>query len=145
DAGLLAPEKIRHEADEAGVGELLRVAAHRVVDAPDLHDGDDRARRRAVRIRDMRVHDAVAQAHLHVLRPRHQLRFISRRALPARIRSFSVRGISKASIAASVARMRSRPRSASNGASVANTEWSLPKKAWPHFVAATAPFSAVSA
>ena len=44
DARLLAPEEIRHQADEARLGEFLRVLAHGVVDAPDLHDGDDGAR-----------------------------------------------------------------------------------------------------
>src|ERR1051326_4720499 len=43
DAGLLPPEQVGHQADEAGLGELVRVMPHCVVDAPDLHDGDDRA------------------------------------------------------------------------------------------------------
>jgi hypothetical protein len=49
DTGLLPPEQIRHETDKSGLGEFVRVPPHGVVDAPDFHDGDDRACRRLVR------------------------------------------------------------------------------------------------
>ena len=67
DPGLLPPEQVGHQADEAGFGELAGVLAHRVVDAPDFHDGDDGAGRRLVRIGDIGAHLAVAQLHLDVL------------------------------------------------------------------------------
>ena len=63
DARLLPPEQVRHEADEAGLGELVGVLAHGVVDAPDFHDGDDRAGGRLVRIGEIGAHLAVAQLH----------------------------------------------------------------------------------
>ena len=69
DARLLPPEQIRHEADESRLRELMRVVAHGVVDAPDLHDGDDRADRLLVRIGDVGAHRAVAQLHLDVFGP----------------------------------------------------------------------------
>ena len=64
DAGLLPPEQVGHQADEAGLGELVRMMPHGVVDAPDLHDGDDRADRRPVGDREIRPHLAVAQLDL---------------------------------------------------------------------------------
>src|SRR5262249_54579551 len=39
DARLLPPEQIRHQADESGLREFMRVPAHGVVDAPDFHSG----------------------------------------------------------------------------------------------------------
>src|SRR5262245_61145548 len=61
DAGLLPPEQVRHQADEAGLREFVRVAAHGVVDAPDFHDGDDGAGGRTVGDREIASHLAVAQ------------------------------------------------------------------------------------
>ena len=63
DARLLPPEQVRHQADESRLGEFVRVAAHGVVDAPDLHDGDDGAGRRPVGIRDVSAHLAVTQLY----------------------------------------------------------------------------------
>src|SRR5229473_3364414 len=68
DTRLLAPEEIGHEADESRLGELVRVMAHGVVDAPNLHDGDDRARRRLVGDGEIGPHLAVAELDLDVLR-----------------------------------------------------------------------------
>ena len=64
DARLLPPEQVRHQADEAGLGEFMRMMAHGVVDAPDFHDGDDRAGRRLVGNGEIGAHLAVAQLHL---------------------------------------------------------------------------------
>src|SRR5690606_37882691 len=68
DPRLLPPEEIGNEADESGLRELRGMAPHRLVHAPDLHDGDDRPGRGAIGISDVRAHDAVAQGHLDVLR-----------------------------------------------------------------------------
>ncbi len=68
DTRLLAPEQVGHEADESGLGEFVGMVAHGVVDAPDLHDGDDGASRRAIRDREIGAHLAVAKLHLDVLR-----------------------------------------------------------------------------
>ena len=48
---------------EAGFGEFVGMVAHRVVDAPDFHDGDDGAGRRAVGDGQIGAHVAVAQLH----------------------------------------------------------------------------------
>src|SRR5262249_31306543 len=68
DAGLLAPEQVRHQADEAGLGELVSMVAHRIVDAPDLHDGDDGAGRGAIGQRQVGAHLTVAELHPDVSR-----------------------------------------------------------------------------
>src|SRR6266581_6834949 len=127
DARLLAPEEVGHEAHEPRLGEFLRVAAHGVVHAPDFHDGDDRARRRSVRERDMRAHFAVPQADAEFA-GLHQFSLRSEQALPAKIRSFSAFGISRLFTALMVSRMSMRPCSASKGASVAKTQWPVVKK-----------------
>ena len=49
DPGLLPPKEIGDEADKARLREFMGVLAHGVVHAPDFHDRDDAARRRAVR------------------------------------------------------------------------------------------------
>src|SRR6267378_5319656 len=143
-ARLLAPEEVWHEAHEPRFGEFLRVAAHGVVHAPDFHDGDDRARRRSVRERDMRAHFAVPQADAEFA-GLHQLSFRSERALPAKIRSFSASEMSRLFTALTVSRMSMRPCSASKGASVAKTQWPVVKKSCPQRVAETEPLSEVSA
>ena len=66
--GLLAPEQVGDEAHESRFGELVGVVAHGVVDAPDLHDGDDGAGRRAVGHGEVGAHLAVAKLHRDVLR-----------------------------------------------------------------------------
>src|SRR6185437_2261080 len=149
-ARFLPPEQIRHQADEAGFGEFVRMMAHRVVDAPDFHDGDDGADGCLVGDRQIGSHLAVAQLDLNVLRfhtPAFAFAFnLSKsRALPARIRSRAALSISSASIASMVLRISPPPPSASNGASVANNENFVPKKSCPQRVAARAPLSAVSA
>ncbi len=65
-ARLLTPEQVRHQAHKARLGELLRVLAHGVIDAPDFHDGDDAARRRAIGHGEMGTHHTIAQRHLDV-------------------------------------------------------------------------------
>src|SRR5262245_47430688 len=157
DARLLPPEQIRHQAHEPRLREFMRVPAHGVVDAPDFHDGDDGARRRAVRDRDIGSHLAVAQLDLDGLRF-HADRLhadawaavragslSSARALPANIFSRSAEEMGSASIASMVLAIRPRPCSASNGASVANRQDAVPKNACPQRVGAIAPLSAVSA
>src|SRR6267154_1971851 len=144
DARFLAPEEVGHEAHEPRFGEFLRMAAHGVVHAPDFHDGDDRARRRLVRERDMRAHLAVPQANAE-LAGLHQFSLRSERALPAKIRSFSAGGMARLFTALMVSRMSMRPCSASNGASVAKTQWPVVKKSCPQRVAETEPLSEVSA
>src|SRR5262249_5103242 len=152
DAGLLSPEQVGHQADEAGLGELVRVRPHGVVDAPDLHDRDDGAGRRAIRNGEIGAHLAVAQLDPDVLRL-HAVTFAaagagslsSSRALPAKIISRRPAVMGSASIALMVLRMRARPCSASNGASVANRHDDVPKNACPQRVAARSPLSAVSA
>src|SRR5262249_5166603 len=67
DAGFLAPEQVGYEAHEPWFGELLRMMPHGFVDAPDLHDGDDRASRRPVGNSDVGAHLAVAELDLDVL------------------------------------------------------------------------------
>src|SRR6516164_2677025 len=135
----------------------MRMPAHGVVDAPDFHDGDDSAGRRAVRNRDIGSHLAVAQLDLDGLRF-HADRLhadawaaaragslSSARALPANIFSRSAEEMGSASIASIVLAIKPRPCSASNGASVANRHDGVPKNACPHRVGAIAPLSAVSA
>jgi hypothetical protein len=68
DAGLLPPEQVRHQAYEPRFGELMGMMPHGVVDAPDLHDGDDGAGRRTVRDRQIGAHLAVTKPHPDVLR-----------------------------------------------------------------------------
>jgi hypothetical protein len=68
DARLLAPEQVGDETHEPRFGELVGVVAHGVVDAPDLHDGDDGAGRRAVGEGKIGAHLAVAKLHGDVLR-----------------------------------------------------------------------------
>src|SRR5258706_8644912 len=143
-ARLLAPEEVWHEAHEPRFGEFLRMAAHGVVHVPVFHDGDDRARRRLVRERDMRAHLAVPQADAE-LAGLHQFSLRSERALPAKIRSFSAWGMARLFTALTVSRMSMRPCSASNGASVAKTQWPVVKKSCPQRVAETEPLSEVSA
>src|SRR4029453_7023364 len=152
DAWLLPPEQVGHQADEAGLRELVRVRPHGVVDAPDLHDGDDGAGRRTVRKREIGAHLAVAQLDPDVPRL-HADTFASvgdgslssSRGLPAKIISRRPGVMGSASIALMVLRMRARPCSASNGASVANRHDDVPKNACPQRVAAMSPLSAVSA
>ena len=103
DARLLPPEEIGHEADESGLGEFLGVPAHRVVDAPDLHDGDDAGRGKPLGQREPRAHLAVAQLYADRLR-RHS--FKSAVALPARMRACSSLGVSSAFTAVIVPLMR---------------------------------------
>ena len=57
-------------------------------------------------------------------------------ALPERIRSISAAAISSAPTASTVPPIRAWPCSASNGASVANRQCAVSKKAWPQRVAA---------
>src|SRR5882672_10890100 len=144
DAGLLAPEEIGDEAHEPDLRELLRVTPHGVVYAPNLHDGDDRRRRRSLGEDYVRAHRAVAQGDADVPNS-HQLSRSSSRALPEKMRSFSALGISSAFTAARVSRISMRPCSASKGASVANRQCEVPKKAWPQRAAAADPFTEVSA
>src|SRR6185437_1605978 len=146
--------QVRHQADKSGLGKFMRVMAHGVVDAPDLHDRDDRARRRPVGNGDIGTHFSVAQLHLCIERlhqPALAFAFAnagnlrSARALPEKIRSRSLAPMSSAPTASIVPRISERPPSASKGASVANRENCVPKKSWPQRVAARAPLSAVSA
>src|SRR5262245_22455231 len=132
----------------------MRVPAHGVVDAPDFHDGDDGAGRRLVRDGEIGAHLAVAQLDRDVLRFHARAPALAAagagslsrsRALPAKIISRRPGVTGSASTALMVARMRPRPCSQSNGASVANRHDEVPKKAWPQRVAATSPLSAVSA
>src|SRR6185437_9418177 len=67
DSRLLSPEQARHQAYEPRLGEFMGVVAHRVVDAPDLHDGDDGTRRPALGEREISPHLAVAERHPDVL------------------------------------------------------------------------------
>src|SRR6185437_2265633 len=147
DTRLLAPEEVWHQADEARFGKFVGVVPHRVVDAPNLHDGDDRAGRRAIGNRQIGAHGAIPQRNRD--RPRlHgivQARRMSARALPAKMRSRSAAEMSSAFTALIVSRINARPRSASNGASVAKTQWPVVKKEWPQRVAGASPLSAVSA
>src|SRR5262249_51647842 len=137
--------------------QLRGLPAHGVVDPPDSHDGDDGARRRPIRDRDIGSHLAVAQLDPDSLRV-HADRFhadawaavragslSSARALPANIFSRSAEEMGSASIAAIVLAIKPRPCSASNGASVANRQDDVPKNACPQRVGAIAPLSAVSA
>ncbi len=62
------PEQVGHEADIARLGEFVGVRLHRVVDAPDLHDRDDRPRRGLVRIGDIGAHLAIAELDLDLFR-----------------------------------------------------------------------------
>src|SRR5262249_8492022 len=64
----LPPEQIGNEADKSRLGEFGGMAPHRGVDAPDLHDRDDRAGRRSIRKRYVRPHRAVTQRNLYVAR-----------------------------------------------------------------------------
>src|SRR5205085_51907 len=114
------------------------------VDAPDFHDGDDRAGRRAIGKRDVRAHLAVAQPYAH-LAGFHQLRLSKARALPEKIFCFSAAETSSEFTARIVSRISMPPCSASNGASVANRQCPVPKNSWPQRVAEAEPFSAVSA
>src|SRR5262249_19073547 len=152
DTRLLPPEQIRDQADESGLREFVRVPTHGVVDAPDFHDGDDGAGRRAVRDRDISSHLAVAQLDLDGLRFHADARaavragsLSSARALPANIFSRSAEGMGSAATASIVLAISPRPCSASNGASVANRHDDVPKNACPQHVGAIAPLSAVSA
>src|SRR5205814_810055 len=114
DSRLLAPEQVRHEAYESGLGKLLRVTPHGVVHAPDFHDGDDGARGGVLGEGDVRPHLTVPQADAE-LPGSHQFSFSSARALPAKIHSFSASGISRPFTALMVSRISMRPFSASNG------------------------------
>src|SRR6266853_178950 len=143
-AWLLAPEEVGHQAHEPRLGEFPRMAAHGVVHTPDFHDGDDRARRRCVRERNVRAHFAVPNADADIAGA-HQFSFRSERALSAKIRSFSAFGIARLFTALMVSRMSMRPCSASKGASVANTQWPVVKKSCPQRVAEAEPLSEVSA
>src|SRR5262249_38706569 len=154
NARFLSPEQVGHNTDESRLGEFVRVMAHRVVDAPDLHDGDDRASRGPVRYRQIRPHRAVAQLELDILRLHLSNlecsavasgKFSSRRAFSAKMPARSAVPISSASMARIVPRMSARPPSGSNGASVANRHFAVPKNACPQRVAASTPLSAVSA
>src|SRR5262245_59847278 len=135
----------------------MRVPAHGVVDAPDFHDGDDGAGRRAVGDRDIGSHLAVAQLDLDGLRF-HADRLhadawaavragslSSGRALPANIFSRSAEEMGCASMGSIVLAIRPRTCSASNGASVANRQDDVTKNGFPQRVGAIAPLSAVSA
>src|SRR5262249_24998817 len=140
------PEQVGHQADEAGLGELVGVAAHGVVDAPNLHDGDDRAGGRLVGNSEIGAHLAVAELYSDGLGLHAGLSSLSSsRALPAKIIAFRPAVMGSASIALMVLRIRPRPSSASNGASVANKHDDVPKNACPQRVAAGSPLSAVSA
>src|SRR5262245_46114528 len=152
DVRLLPPEEIRYQADESGLREFVRVPAHGVVDAPDFHDGDDGAGGRAVRDREIGSHLAVAQLDPDILRLHAGARAVVRAgslssspALPAKIISRLPAVTGSASITLMVLRIRPRPCSASNGASVANRHDEVPKNACPQRVAARSPLSAVSA
>ena len=68
DARLLPPEEIRHETNEAGLGEFMGMMAHGVVDAPYFHDRNDCTGRRLIGNGDIGAHLAVAQPHLYVSR-----------------------------------------------------------------------------
>jgi hypothetical protein len=67
NTGLLAPKQIGHEADETGLREFTGMMAHGVVDAPNLHDRNDRAGGGAIGDCEVRAHFAVAQFHRDVL------------------------------------------------------------------------------
>src|SRR5262249_11158328 len=69
EAGLLPPEQVRDQADESRFGKLMRVAAHGVVAAPDLHEGDVGGVRGAIGSREASAHLAVTQRYLEGLRP----------------------------------------------------------------------------
>src|SRR5262249_41136462 len=152
DTRLLPPEQIRHQADKSRLREFMRVPAHGVVDAPDFHDGDDGAGRRAVRDREIGAHLAVTQLdrdglrfHADALAAVRAGSLSSARALPANIFSRSAEEMGSAATASMVLAIRPRPCSASKGASVANRQDGVPKNACPHRVGAIAPLSAVSA
>src|SRR5215510_8726848 len=146
DARLLPPEQVGDQADKARFGKFMGMTPHRVIDSPDFHDGDDGGGGRAIGYRQIGAHHAIAQLDLNGLRAHcivlHS--FNSALALPARIRSRSAAEISSACTARSVLAMSPRPCSASNGASVANRQWPVPKNACPQRVGASSP-SAVSA
>ena len=86
----------------------------------------------------MRAHFAVPQADADIAGPQ-QFSFKSERALPAKMRSFSVFEISRLFTALMVSRMSMRPCSASKGASVANTQWPVVKNSCPQRVAEAEP------
>ena len=50
-ARLKPPKQIGHQADKPGFGNFMGVRIHGIIDAPDFHDGDDRAPWRSVRVR----------------------------------------------------------------------------------------------
>ena len=68
DARLLPPEEIRHETNKAGLGELMGMMTHRVIDAPYFHDRNDCTGRRFIGDGNIGAHLAVAQLHLDVSR-----------------------------------------------------------------------------
>src|SRR5262245_20416722 len=130
----------------------MRVPAHGVVDAPDFHDGDGGAGRRAGRDRETRAAIGVMELgggclrfHADALAAVRAGSLSSARALPANIFSRSAEEMGSAATASMVLAIRPRPCSASNGASVANRQDDVPKNACPHRVGAIAPLSAVSA
>ena len=99
NAWLLPPEQVGDETHEARFGELVGVMAHGVVDAPDFHDGDDRAHGRLVGIGDIGAHRTVAKFDLDVFSshsfPCLNLSFVMRRTgLSSRLSlSFVMRGL----------------------------------------------------
>ena len=117
----------------------MRVMAHGVVDAPDLHDGDDRARGLAVRNGEIGAHLAVAQLHLDVLRL--HVTCLSELQQRPRVAGENLLALGRRDVEARSPRRWCRrsapaPASESNGASVANRQRSVPKKAWPQIVGA---------
>src|SRR5258708_23806553 len=68
DAGFLPPEEVRHETNEASFGKFVGMMAHGVIDAPYLHDRDDRAARRFIWDGDIGAHFAGPQLYFYVSR-----------------------------------------------------------------------------
>src|SRR5947207_14149835 len=144
DPGLLAPKQVGDETDKAGLREFVCVMAHGVVDAPDFHDRNDGAGGHTVGDREISAHFPVAELHRDVLGFHFALySFSSVRALPARIRFMSGSASPSPRTPSNVSAIKARPRSGSNGASVANKQCDVPKKAWPQRVGAFSPPSAV--
>src|SRR5262245_24468292 len=98
DARLLPPEQIGDEAHKACFGKLVRMPPHGVVNAPDVHDGDDDSGRRTIGQRQIGATNAIARLELDGLRPHRMVpsSFSNASALPARIRSRSAAVISSA-------------------------------------------------
>src|SRR6059058_6419221 len=116
DAGLLPPEQVRHQADESGLREFVRVPAHGLVDAPDFHDGDNGTGGGAVRDGEIGSHFPVAQLDADELSlhgdARAALRagsLSSKRAFPAKIFSRSAAETGSASSALIVLRSSRGP------------------------------------